>query len=126
MKTTLAILFIAGFAASAHCGNLTRQEQALLDKGLTMELYRPTERSGHRIEIITGSKGSGPVLAFVFGIEDAEAARKSGEQMAAMGYSARVAEQHLLAAAGARYHDDNFFVHCFMHEASTAYNAVVK
>jgi hypothetical protein len=91
-----------------------------------MEVIRPGEHSGHRIMTITGSKGSGPVLAFVFGMEDAQAARKAGRRMAAKGYAADVAERELLEEARAKYHGSNLFVKAYMFEASNAYNNSAK
>ena len=121
MKTTLAILFIAGFAVSGHCGRFTPEEQALLQKHLVMEVYRPNEHSGHRIETITGSKGSGPVLTFVFGREDAQIAIRAGREVSTL--PSDVAQRRLLAAAASRYPGHEFFIHCFMNVAADAYNS---
>ena len=123
MNTKLTILLCAAFAVSAHCGQLSPEEQALFDRHLVVEVIRPGEHSGHHIETMTGSKGSGPALVFVFGQEDVEAARKSGLEMAAKGLGPDAAVQHLLAEAREKYHGDKFFTKCFMDEAANAYNS---
>jgi hypothetical protein len=48
MKSRLVAILVAGFVTSAHCGQFTPQEQALLEKHLVAEVFRPNERSGHR------------------------------------------------------------------------------
>jgi hypothetical protein len=123
MKTKLAVLILAGFSVSAHCGELTAQEQALLNKGLFAERCDPSEHSGRHIETIHGSKGSGPALVVVFGQEDFERAKMAGQAMAAKGLTPDSAVQHLLAEANARYHGDKLFTKTFMDEAANAYNA---
>ena len=120
MRTTLLIVLVAGFASSAQCGEFTAQEQALLEKHLIMESYRPNEHSGHRIETVIGSKGSGPVLTLIFGMEDSEIAKKAGREVAAL--PPDVATKRLLAAAQSRYPGNAFFIQCFMNVSADSYN----
>ena len=114
---------VTGFAATGNCDEFTPAEQELIKKGLTMEAYRPNSEVGHEIETIHGSKGSGPILVFIFGRGAAEAARSAGHKAAAAGYNAPDAERVLLGQARTKYPNSAFFVQCFMREAATAYNA---
>src|ERR1700746_2499652 len=73
---------------SSEPETLTKEEQALVDKGALMELYKPDEHSRHFIAHVdsvtdpkTGKARSVPVksqavICFVFGIEDAKPARE--------------------------------------------------
>src|SRR6202162_6520218 len=97
-KRPLRLLLIttASFIAigSSQADKFTKQEQALLDKNRTMEMYKPDEHSRHfvaRIDSATDpktgenrkiSKDAQAVLCFVFGIEDAQPAREQGRSMA--------------------------------------------
>jgi hypothetical protein len=116
---------------------LTREEQALVDKGLFMEMYKPDEHSRHFIAHIesatdpqTGkprkiAKNSQAVVCFVFGIEDAEPARKEGQSMAECRYSPSQAHEFLFAEGWDRYHD-RFFTRCYVQEGEDAYDKTVK
>jgi hypothetical protein len=117
------VLLVAVFAATENGDGFTQAEQDLINRGLTMEVYRPDSAVSHEIETIHGSKGSGPILVFIFCRADAEAARKAGHNLAAAGVTATDAERALLQAANAKYPQRPFFVRCFMREAAHAYNA---
>jgi hypothetical protein len=103
--------------------DLTAEEQGLLDKGETTAVYAPSEHSGHSI-IYAFKTGDGenakPMLLFVFGMEDAEPARKEGETMAEFYYSRSLAEQFLFAEGWDKYHD-RFFTRCYIEEGENAY-----
>jgi len=78
---------------SSEPDTLTAKEQALVNKGAVMEMYKPDEHSRHFIAHIdsvtdpkTGKARNVPdksqsVVCFVFGIEDAEPAREQGRSM---------------------------------------------
>ena len=54
MKTTILLaIFLLAFASTAHGDDFTAEEQALLDKGATIQMYRPNEHSRHDIVGIT-------------------------------------------------------------------------
>jgi hypothetical protein len=66
---------------------LSPDEQALYDRGAIMEMYEPTEHSGHSISHITAVADNHgrharkvynpePVLSLVFGMEDGGPARE--------------------------------------------------
>src|SRR5881392_4257284 len=73
---------------------LTKEEQALVNKGAVMEMYKHDEQSRHftaHIDSVTDPKTgkarnvpdkTQSVVCFVFGIEDAEPAREQGRSMA--------------------------------------------
>ena len=122
MRIAVALL-VAGFATTGNCDEFTQAEQDLINRGLTMEVYRPDSGVSHEIETIHGSKGSGPILVFIFGRADAESARNAGHKLAAAGDTATDAERVLLQEANAKYPHRPFFVRCFMREASHAYNS---
>jgi hypothetical protein len=123
MKSKLAFFVTVGLAAKAFGGGFTPEEQALIARGLVMEVRRLDQHSGHEIDIIHGSKGSGPVEVFIFGMEDAALARKAGLEMSQKGYGPDEAVKHLLAEARARYGDRRMFVKFWMDEAANSYNA---
>ena len=116
---------------------LTKEEQALLDKNRTMEMYKPDEHSRHfvaRIESTadpkTGekrkiSKDAQAVLCFVFGMEDAQPAREQGRSMAECQYTPSQAHEFLFAQGWDKYHD-RFFTRCYVQEGEDAYNAAAK
>jgi hypothetical protein len=107
---------------------LTAEEQALFDRHLTMELYQPNEHSRHfiaRISAAKDGKDPQPVLCFVFGMEDAEAARKEGKRMAEVHYSRAQAEQFLFAQGWDKYHD-RFFARAYVQEGEDAYEKALK
>jgi hypothetical protein len=122
-RSVLVALLVAGFGATGKCGGFTPAEQDLINRGLTMEVYRPDSEVSHDIETIHGSKGSGPILVFIFDRADAESARKAGRNLALAGIPAKDAEGSLLREANAKYPNKPFFVKCFMHEAAAAFNA---
>jgi hypothetical protein len=88
---------------------LTREEQALVDKGAVMEMYKPDEHSGHftaHIDSVTDPKTgkarnipnkSQAVVCFVFGVEDVRPAREQGRSMAECHYSPSQAHEFLFA-----------------------------
>jgi hypothetical protein len=115
---------------------LTPEEQALLNKGAIMEMYEPNQHSRHfitRLEsVIDGKTGKPrkienpqPVLCFVFGMEDAEVARKEGRNMAEVHYSRAQAEQFLFAEGWDKYHD-RFFTRAYVQEGMNAYEKASK
>lgn len=116
---------------------LTAEEQALVNKGAVMEMYKPDEHSRHFIAHIdsvtdpkTGKARNVPdksqsVVCFVFGIEDAEAAREQGRSMAEFHYSLSQAHEFLFAQGWDKYHD-RFFTRCYVQEGEDAYNTAVK
>jgi hypothetical protein len=123
MKRTLMAILVGGVVASAQCGQLTPEEQALMDRHMIVEVHLSEQPSGHKIVVIKGPKGSGPVLMFNFGREDDEIARKAGLEMASKGYPPQSAVNGLLVEARRRYPNSPFFVRCFMNEAANAYNS---
>src|SRR5258708_11076708 len=138
MKKLLIALTAGLFAVTttAQAENLTPEEQALVDKGATMETFDQNEHSRHQIVHIEGvqdSKGGkmrkinnpDPVLCFVFGMEDAAPARAEGQNMAEMHYSPAQAEQFLFAEGWDKYHD-RFFTRAYVQEGLEAFNAARK
>jgi hypothetical protein len=135
----LLLIMTASLAplSSVKPDTLTTEEQALVNKGAVMQMYKPDEHSRHFIAHIdsatdpqTGKtrnipKDSQPVVCFVFGIEDAETARKEGRSMAEFHYSASQAHEFLFAQGWDRYHD-RFFTRCYVQEGEDAYDKAVK
>ena len=123
--------------SSTKADTFTAEEQALLDKNRTMEMYKPDEHSRHfvaRIDSATDpktgekrkiSKDAQGVLCFVFGMEDAKPARDEGRSMAECQYSPSQAHEFLFAQGWDKYHD-RFFTRCYVQEGENAYNAAVK
>jgi hypothetical protein len=108
--------------------DLTPEEQELLNNGQHIERYGPTEHSGHSIIHLSKAgdrKNAKPAVCFVFGMEDAELARKEGESMAQFHYSRSQAEQFLVAQGWDKYHD-RFFTRCYVQEGTDAYNKALK
>ena len=140
-KTQLRVLLIVTAAfiplASSKPDTLAAEEQALVDKGAVMQMYKPDEHSRHFIAHIdsatdpqTGktrkiSKDSQAVVCFVFGIEDAETARKEGRSMAEFHYTPSQAHEFLFAQGWDKYHD-RFFTRCYVQEGEDAYEKAVK
>jgi hypothetical protein len=140
-KRPLRLLLIsAAFCvtlSSSKADNFTKEEQALLDKNRTMEMYKPDEHSRHfiaRIETAadpkTGearkiSKDAQAVLCFVFGMEDAKPAREEGRSMAECQYTPSQAHEFLFAEGWNKYHD-RFFTRCYVQEGENAYNTAVR
>jgi hypothetical protein len=108
--------------------DLTPEEQELLNNGQYIERYGPTEHSGHsviRLSKAGDRKNAKPAVCFVFGMEDAELARKEGESMAQFHYNRSQAEQFLFAQGWDKYHD-RFFTRCYVQEGTDAYNKALK
>jgi hypothetical protein len=140
-KAQLRILLImtAPFVPlnSSQADALTAEEQALVNKGAVMQMYKPDEHSRHFIAHIdsatdprTGKTRKIPndsqaVVCSVFGIEDAEPARKEGRSMAECHYSPSQAHEFLFAQGWDRYHD-RFFTRCYVQEGEGAYDKAVK
>jgi hypothetical protein len=122
---------------SSEPDTLTAKEQALVNKGAVMEMYKPDEHSRHFIAHIdsvtdpkTGKARNVPdksqsVVCFVFGIEDAEPAREQGRSMAEFHYSPSQAHEFLFAQGWEKYHD-RFFTRCYVQEGEDAYDTAVK
>jgi hypothetical protein len=141
MNKPLRLLLIMAAAfitlSSTKADNFTKEEQALLDKNRTMEMYKPDEHSRHfvaRIDSATDpktgekrkiSKDASAVLCFVFGIEDAQPARKEGQSMAECKYSPQQAHEFLFAQGWDKYHD-RFFTRCYVQEGEAAYDQAAK
>ena len=115
---------------------LNKEEQALLDKNRTMEMYKPDEHSRHFIANISATdprtdkeRGvptkSQAVVCFVFGMEDAKPARDEGRSMAECHYSPEQAHEFLFAEGWGKYHD-RFFTRCYIQEGEAAYQQHVK
>jgi hypothetical protein len=134
------LLIIATFLITLSFGKadkFTKEEQALLDKNQTMEMYKPDEHSRHFIARIesaadpkTGekrkiSKDAQAVLCFVFGMEDAQPAREQGRNMAEFRYTPEQAHEFLFAQGWDKYHD-RFFTRCYVQEGEDAYQKEVK
>jgi hypothetical protein len=63
MKQLLLTILATGlFAATTRAGDLTPEEQALVDKGATMEMYSPKEHSRHFINHIGRVLAPGLIL----------------------------------------------------------------
>jgi len=122
---------------SAKPDTLTPEEQALVNKGAVMEMYKPDEHSRHfiaHIDSVTNPKTgkarnvpnkSQSVVCFVFGIEDAESAREQGRSMAEFHYTSSQAHEFLFAQGWDKYHD-RFFTRCYVQEGEGAYDKAVK
>src|SRR5256885_6233590 len=116
---------------------LTREEQALVNKGAVMEMYKPDEHSRHfiaHIDSVTDPKAgkarnvpdkAKSVVCFAFGIEDAEPAREQGRSMAEFHYTPSQAHEFLFAQGWDKYHD-RFFTRCYVQEGEGAYDKAVK
>jgi hypothetical protein len=113
-------------------GDLSPEEQALLNKGAIMEIYKPDEHSRRfitHVDAVADSKtgrprkieNPQPILCFVFGLEDAQPARKEGRSMAEVHYSRSQAEQFLFAQGWDEYHD-RFFTRAYVQEGLQAYD----
>jgi hypothetical protein len=130
LLVTTAWLILVTFAKADE---LTSEEQALVNKGAVMEMYKPDEHSRHFIVHIdsatdpqTGKtrkipKDSQKLVCFVFGIEDAEPAREQGRSMAEFHYSPSQAHEFLFAQGWDKYHD-RFFTRCYVQEGEHAYD----
>ena len=141
MNKPLRLLLIMAAAcitlSSTKADNFTKEEQALLDKNRTMEMYKPDEHSRHFIARIesaadpkTGekrkiSKDAQAVLCFVFGMEDAKPAREQGRSMGESHYSPEQAHEFLFAQGWDKYRD-RFFTRCYVQEGETAYDQAIK
>lgn len=116
--------------------SFSKEEQALINKGMSMEMYKPDEHSRHfvaRIASATDPKTgkalnvnkSQGVVCFVFGIEDAKPARDEGKSMAECHYTSSQAHEFLFAQGWDKYHD-RFFTRCYVQEGENAYEEAVK
>jgi hypothetical protein len=113
--------------------DLTSEEQALVNKGAVMDMYKPKEHTRHFIAHIDSAtdpqtrktrkipKDLQKVVCFVFGIEDAEPAREQGRSMAEFRYSPSQAHEFLFAQGWDKYHD-RFFTRCYVQEGENAYD----
>jgi len=122
---------------SSKPDTLTAEEQTLVNKGAVMQMYKPDEHSRHFIAHIDSATEPQPgktrkipndsqaVVCVVFGIEDAEPARKEGRSMAEVHYSPSQAHEFLFAQGWDRYHD-RFFTRCYVQEGEDAYDKAVK
>ena len=140
-KQPLRLLLILGVLCVAlspsKADKFTKEEQVLLNKNRTMEMYKPDEHSRHfvaRIDSATDpktgetrkiSKDAQAVLCFVFGMEDAKPARDEGRSMAECHYSRDQAHEFLFAQGWDKYHD-RFFTRCYVQEGENAYEEAVK
>ena len=121
----------------SQADTLTEEEQALVDKGAIMQMYKPDEHSRHFIAHIdsvtdpqTGRARNVPnksqtVVCFVFGIEEAEPAREQGRSMAEFHYSPSQAHEFLFAQGWDKYHD-RFFTRCYVQEGEKTYDEAIK
>jgi len=135
--TLLALATLAGsaFADGLNFHDLSPEEQALYDKGLTMETYDTSKHSGHEILHITPRSPDGKaqdksatseaVLSFNFGMEDAAAARSEGRDMAQAHYAPAMAHEFLFAEGWDKYHD-RFFTRCYIQEGEDAYQSTIR
>ena len=140
-KAQLSVLLIttAFFVPlnSSQADTLTEEEQALVDKGAIMQMYKPDEHSRHFIAHIdsvtdpqTGRARNVPnksqtVVCFVFGVEDAEPAREQGRSMAEFHYSPSQSHEFLFAQGWGKYHD-RFFTRCYVQEGEKAYDEAIE
>jgi hypothetical protein len=140
-KRPLRLLLTTGAAfaavASSQADKFTKEEQALINKGMTMEMYKPEEHSRHfvaRIDSATDpktgekriiSKDAQWIVCFVFGMEDAKPARDEGRSMAECKYSPQQAHEFLFAEGWNKYHD-RFFTRCYVQEGESAYEEAAK
>lgn len=140
MRTPLRVLTAAAvFLIGSHqatAGDLSKAEQALVNKGAFMEMYKPDEHSRHFIAHISATdprtdttqkaaKSSPAVVCFVFGIEDAQPARAEGKSMAECKYTPQQVHEFLFAQGWDKYHD-RFFTRCYVQEGEQAYDQAVK
>ena len=140
MRKPLRLLTIAAvsltLADHSNAAGFSKEEQALINKGMTMQMYKPDEHSRHFIVHIASATDpktgkainvnkSQPVLCFVFGLEDAQPAREQGKSMAECHYTASQAHEFLFAQAWDKYHD-RFFTRCYVQEGENAYQEAVN
>jgi hypothetical protein len=128
----LACISTTAMADLAHhfAGELSSAELVFYHAGLVMEMYQPEKPSAHYIgtisiepksNVVAPPKHNGPqkILVFVFGSEDAEAARAEGRSMASFNYSPQEAEQFLFAEGWDKYRD-RYFTRCYIQEGENA------
>ena len=134
----LLLIIAAAFItiSSSNADKFTKEEQTLINKGMTMQMYKPDEHSRHFIAHIdsatdpkTGKERavnkSQALVCFVFGMEDAQPAREQGRSMAEFKYTPQQAHEFLFAQGWDKYHD-RFFTRCYVQEGEAAYEAAVK
>ena len=105
-----------------------------------MEMYEPNESSRHYIDPVgitsVGHKTkhgfkveknlpAEPILIFVFGKEDASAARSEGRSMAEFHYNRAMANQFLFAEGWDKYHD-RFLTRAYVQEGMGAFENASK
>ena len=122
---------------SSKADSFTKEEQALVKKGMVIQMYKPDEHSRHFIAHIdsatdprTGKARNIPdkarsVVCFIFGIEDAQPAREQGRSMAEFHYTPQQAHEFLFAQGWDKYHD-RFFTRCYVQEGEDAYDKAVE
>jgi hypothetical protein len=142
MKIPLRLLAIATISLAlvsySKAGDLSKEEQALVDKGAFMEMYKPDEHSRHfiaHIDSIKDGETGKPrkiskdapraLVCFVFGSEDAKPARDEGRSMAECHYTPSQAHEFLFAEGWDKYHD-RFFTRCYVEQGEAAYDEVAK
>lgn len=140
MRKPLRLLAVTAicltFPEIGNANSFSKEEQALINKGMTMEMYKPDEHSRHFIAHIASAtdpktgkalnvnKSQG-VVCFVFGMEDAKPARDEGKSMAEFKYSPQQAHEFLFAEGWDKYHD-RFFTRCYVQEGESAYEQANK
>jgi len=140
-KPALRVLLITAAGTASlnfiKADTLTAEEQALVDKGAVMEMYKPDEHSRHfiaHVDSVTDPKTGKPrkmsnnpqaLVCFVFGLEDAEPARKEGRSMAECHYSPAQAHDFLFAQGWDKYRD-RFFTRCYVQEGEAAYDKAAQ
>jgi hypothetical protein len=135
---TLLAIAVSGLTLvhNAVAAGFSKEEQALVNKGMTMEMYKPDEHSRHFIVHIASATDpktgkainvnkSQAIVCFVFGIEDAQPAREEGKSMSECHYTPEQAHEFLFAEGWAKYHD-RFFTRCYVQEGENAYQTAVK
>ena len=102
-------------------------------------MYEPNQHSRHYIDPtgITGVRTKtkhgyvekavppAPILIFVFGMEDAAAARAEGRSMAEFHYSRAQAARFIFAEGWDKYHD-RFLTRAYVQEAEDAYEKALQ
>jgi hypothetical protein len=132
-KTLLAVAALALAIGSAQAGDFgswhtswSTEERALQRRNEVMEMYRPTEHTGHMIGLVrvVGPNANGrrvKLLIFNFGIELAQQARSQGREMRAFNYTPAMAQQFLFAQGWDRS-KDRFYTRAYVQEGMAGYN----
>ena len=114
------ILLTANAAFGNVSSEMTDEAKALIDQGLTMEVYQPDKHSGCHVDYIIAESKKTRVAILIFGMEDVGVARSQGISMAESKYTPDMAEQFLLAEGWSKYHD-RFFTRAYVQEGMDAY-----